>query len=408
VASGEQENPPGSNFCLGCGARLGSACASCDMELSAGSRFCNRCGTPVQGETGVSPHLASPASYTPRHLAEKILTSRAALDQSSMELIEHLFPLVEKVPLLLCSVSRPEAGTSAAQLREIARERYGTRYTEAVLAPLSAEDSGTLLEGLLGTSDVSPRLRELVLAKTEGNPLFMEEVVRSLIALGVLAPDESSGAWRALAAVEEARIPDTIQGVIMARVDRLDEDVKQVLKLAAVIGRSFFYRVLRALAETDRKLDERLAELQGVELIRERRRLPELEYIFKHALVQEATYASILVERRRQLHRRVAECLEELFADRLEEFYGCSPTTTRWPRSGRRRRTIFSRPATKPVGWRPMPRPLRTTVEPSTPTGAPSAIDGTHSSAPCSNARLAKRCSAAANTSRRWSISIGH
>src|SRR5216110_2342711 len=76
----QQENPPGSNFCVGCGARLGSACASCGMELSAGSRFCNRCGAPVQAETRASPRFASPEAYTPKHLAEKILTSRSALE----------------------------------------------------------------------------------------------------------------------------------------------------------------------------------------------------------------------------------------------------------------------------------------------------------------------------------------
>src|SRR5216110_1709851 len=76
----QQENPPGSNFCVGCGARLGSACASCGMELSAGSRFCNRCGAPVQAETRASPRFASPEVYTPKHLAEKILTSKAALE----------------------------------------------------------------------------------------------------------------------------------------------------------------------------------------------------------------------------------------------------------------------------------------------------------------------------------------
>jgi class 3 adenylate cyclase/tetratricopeptide (TPR) repeat protein len=243
-------------------------------------------------------------------------------DQSSMELIEHLLPLVEKVPLLLCSASRPEAGTPAARLREVARQKHATRYTEIVLAPLSAGDSEALLAGLLGTPDVPPHLHQLVLTKAEGNPLFVEEVVRSLAALGVLAKDETRDAWRIRRAVADVRIPDTIQGVIMARIDRLDDDVKQLLKLAAVVGRSFLYRVLGVLADADRELDRHLAELQDRELIRERRRLPELEYIFNHALVQEATYASILIERRRQIHRSVAECVEELLASRLEEFYG--------------------------------------------------------------------------------------
>ena len=243
-------------------------------------------------------------------------------DQSSTELIEHLLPLVDKVPLLLFGVSRPEAGTPAARLRDVARQKHAGRYTEVVLRPLSAEDNDMMLAGLLGTPDVPPRLRELVFTKAEGNPLFVEEVVRSLAALGVLAMDETRGVWRIRRALEDVRIPDTIQGVIMARIDRLDEDVKQLLKLAAVIGRSFFYRVLDALVDTDRALDQHLAELQDVELIRERRRLPEVEYIFTHALVQEATYGSILVERRRQIHQQVARCVEELFLDRLEEFSG--------------------------------------------------------------------------------------
>src|SRR5436309_11171935 len=81
----QQENPPGSNFCVGCGARLGSACASCGMELSAGSRFCNRCGAPVQAETRASPRFASPEAYTPKHLVEKILTLKSALEGERKE-----------------------------------------------------------------------------------------------------------------------------------------------------------------------------------------------------------------------------------------------------------------------------------------------------------------------------------
>src|SRR5262249_22248746 len=76
----QQANPPGSNFCLGCGARLSLTCSNCTTELPAGSRFCNKCGTPVTGEPGAAPRKPSPESYTPKHLAEKILTSKAALE----------------------------------------------------------------------------------------------------------------------------------------------------------------------------------------------------------------------------------------------------------------------------------------------------------------------------------------
>jgi tetratricopeptide (TPR) repeat protein len=244
------------------------------------------------------------------------------VDQSSMELIEHLFPLVENVPLVLCGVTRPDPGKPAARLREVAKLNFAAYYTEVVLVPLSVKESGALFESLLETRGDSPRLRELILAKAEGNPFFMEEVIRSLIAMQVLVRDQPEGAWRPAIPIEQIRLPETIQGVIMARVDRLDENVKHVLKIAAVIGRSFLYRVLHAIAKTDSQPDQHLVELEGVELIRERRRLPELEYIFKHALVQEATYSSILVERRRHLHLRAAECIEELFVARLEEFYG--------------------------------------------------------------------------------------
>ena len=162
-------------------------------------------------------------------------------------------------------------------------------------------------------------MHELILQKAEGNPFFMEEVVRSLIAMKAVVRDKTMGRWRSTQ-LEEISLPDTIQGVIMARVDRLHEDLKQVLKLAAVVGRSFFYRVLKTISEAERELDAHLTNLERADLIRERRRIPELEYIFKHALVQEATYESILADRRRHLHHRVAECIESVFADRLEEF----------------------------------------------------------------------------------------
>jgi class 3 adenylate cyclase/tetratricopeptide (TPR) repeat protein len=241
-------------------------------------------------------------------------------DQSSAELLEHLLSLVEASALLICCVGRPDPDTPAARLRDVAGRKYADRYIAIELSPLGGIESVRLVQNLLAIDERSSRVHELVLKKAEGNPFFIEEVVRSLIAMRAVVREEATGRWRAAAPPEEISLPDTIHGVIMARIDRLDEDLKQVLKLAAVVGRSFFYRVLRTVADAERELDGHLAELQRVDLIRERRCIPELEYIFKHALVQEATYESILADRRRQLHHRVAECIESLFADRLEEF----------------------------------------------------------------------------------------
>lgn len=160
------------------------------------------------------------------------------------------------------------------------------------------------------------------MAKAEGNPFFLEEIIRAMIDLGTLVRDQATGQWQTIANWELTHIPDTLQGVIMARIDRLSGELKNVIKLAAVIGRIFFYRVLRALIPGDCPLDPYLRELQNLEIVREKKRIPELEYAFKHALVQEAAYESILLQKRKEIHYQVGKCIEELFADRREEFYG--------------------------------------------------------------------------------------
>ena len=242
------------------------------------------------------------------------------IDESSVELLEHLLPLVGVVPLLLICTARSEDQDAIGRLRLRARERDDERVTEIELSQLGTSEGERLLEGLIGTS-LSPAERTLILGKAEGNAFFLEEIVRSLIATGALRRDEM-GEWRVPTRLAELTIPDTIQGVIMARIDRLEDDVKEVLKLGSVIGQSFLYRIIRALADEVTELDRDLDELQERELIWKRLRVAELEFVFKHVLVQEATYGSILIERRRELHRRVGECIEALFTDRIDEFAG--------------------------------------------------------------------------------------
>jgi tetratricopeptide (TPR) repeat protein len=190
------------------------------------------------------------------------------------------------------------------------------------LAPLAEADSSQLASNLLEIDHLPPGVRNTIVRKADGNPFFLEEVIRNLIEAGAIVRDPATGSWRATGQVEAIVIPDTIQGVIMARIDRLDEAVKGVLRAAAVIGRIFLYRILKEVRKDDQRLERHLANLTSVELIRERQSLPEPEYIFRHALARDATYESILLGKRRELHARVGQATETLFAGRLEEFYG--------------------------------------------------------------------------------------
>lgn len=243
-------------------------------------------------------------------------------DRSSVELLEHLLPLVREVPLMICCLSRTYSQSPATHLIGVFARDYADRHSEIVINPLSTVDSTQLLRNLLEINDPTSKLVDLILQKAEGNPFFLEEVVRSLIDIGAVEQNVSTGRWQTTRAIEHITIPHTLRGVIVARIDCLTEDTKEVLKIASVIGRSFFYRVLRSVCEDKQGLDVHLEKLQQLELIREKSLFPEVEYNFKHTLTQEVTYESILLKRRRELHHRVGKCFEELFAGRLEEFYG--------------------------------------------------------------------------------------
>lgn len=239
-------------------------------------------------------------------------------DPSSIELAEHLLPLTATLPLLMFFPTRPIVDGPAQRTERVAAELPGSRLHRIELTPLSAAASAELVENLVGRGSLPPALREQILRKTEGNPLFMEEVIRSLASDGVLV--RVGGRWQLTRQPERVQLPDTLHALILARIDRLDEDVKHALKLASVIGRSFFDRVLEAIVEAQASLPDNLAELEHAELIREKQRTPEAEHIFKHALIQEAAYSSILADNRRTIHGQVAQAIERLFADRLDEF----------------------------------------------------------------------------------------
>src|SRR5262249_19011317 len=154
------------------------------------------------------------------------------------------------------------------------------------IAPLTEETAEELLRTLLGVDSSLQPLIRLLIDRTQGNPLYLEESVRSLVETGAL--QGTRGAYRLISAVTAIQVPATVQAILAARIDRLTPDDKRLLQAAAVIGKDVPYSLLEAIAElSEDVLRERLAVLQAAEFVYERDSLPDLEYTFKHALTQD-------------------------------------------------------------------------------------------------------------------------
>jgi class 3 adenylate cyclase/tetratricopeptide (TPR) repeat protein len=198
--------------------------------------------------------------------------------------------------------------------------RWGakTYYTQLRLDPLPVETAGELLDALLGADVRLHPVRELLLERTEGNPFFLEECVRTLIETKVLVGER--GAYRATGAVENIHVPATVQAILAARIDRLPPEDKALLQVACVVGEDVPLTLLQAVAAVpDDVLRAALARLQAAEFLYEAALFPEVEYTFKHGLTYQVAYGSLLHERRRHLHARAAEALEQLAAGRVSE-----------------------------------------------------------------------------------------
>ena len=235
------------------------------------------------------------------------------LDGSSAALVEHLLPIAASGRLLIVALGRSQE-MRVRRLHELgAAALPHDAFLEVALQPLTVSESQRLIRLLLeGDADGIDRTRDMVLYKAGGNPFYLQEVIRALVDAKAIVRDQR-GRWSA-PAHQDMTIPDTVQGVVMARIDRLDERLKGILGVAAVIGRSFFHRVLRAVVDHSDGLDEGLSGLKAANLIADHTAASELAYIFQHALVQESVYESLLLARRRTLHGQVAACIELLFS----------------------------------------------------------------------------------------------
>ncbi|MBU1672005.1 MAG: AAA family ATPase [Actinobacteria bacterium] len=233
------------------------------------------------------------------------------VDGTSEELLARFLDRVAAMPLLLLLLYRPEYVPPWNGRPDVEEIR---------LDQLPRKDSTRMIASLLPGAPVSPELDEFIYSRTAGNPFFMEELARSLVEGGMV---EMEGGLLVLPGDATGPIvPDTVEGVIASRIDRLDAASKRTLQVASCIGRRFSNRLLASvLATPDGGLDGILADLKYMEFIFERSREPEPEHEFKHALTQDVAYGSLLLKKRRELHSAIGRAVEALYPGRLEEHY---------------------------------------------------------------------------------------
>ena len=258
------------------------------------------------------------------------------IDKATEEVVDTLVNAMTEVPLLLVLAYRPESlhawadkahhaqivisrlpsASGAAMVSAVLTKPYASQMT---LEPLSPSHSTALTQNILGTATLPPEIEELIVTKSDGNPLFVEELTRSLMESGVLCLTNVQ--YVLTTSVQTLELPTTVQGVLLARIDRLPEDLKEVLQGASAIGRVFGYPLLAQVMQNGVALAQSLRHLEDLEFIYPTSLAPQQEYSFKHVLTQEAVYGTLLRSKRAAYHEQIGQALETLYLDRLEECY---------------------------------------------------------------------------------------
>src|SRR5215467_4499478 len=231
------------------------------------------------------------------------------IDSETQALLDGLMDSLPTARILFLTNYRPEY-----------QHRWGnkTYYLQLRIDPLPPESAEELLTALLGEDPTLESLRRTLIARTEGNPFFLEESVRTLVETEVLVGER--GAYRIAKAPQAWQIPATAQAILAARIDRLPPEDKRLLQAASIIGKDVPFALLQTIADaSEDDLRRALSHLQAAEFLYEASIFPDLEYTFKHALTHEVTYGGLLQERRRQLHARIVQAIEALYPERLAE-----------------------------------------------------------------------------------------
>ncbi|MHB8642352.1 MAG: ABC transporter substrate-binding protein [Gaiellaceae bacterium] len=228
-------------------------------------------------------------------------------DPTSVQLTETLLDVVEASAVLLVIALRPERDHGSWRLKELAQREYAHATRELALEPLGGDTERELLNALVGDATLPPELESRLLEAAEGNPFYLEELVRSLVDAGAIVDGIGGRRYDHDVAFE---VPATVEKVVLARLDRLTPAHHDVLTAASALGRRFGLPLLEGVLGETQEVQTALHELQRLDLLRAGRRWPQPEYRFKHALIQETAYRTLLAEPRAALHRRAATWLE--------------------------------------------------------------------------------------------------
>jgi class 3 adenylate cyclase len=235
-------------------------------------------------------------------------------DPSSIELFRFLMKGLRSCTLFVITYRSAFRLFSDQELKDL-----DVSYREIRLRDLSALETEEMIKAILKSSDISLELKKCIYEKTEGNPFYLEEVINSLVETNTLVAED--GGWKETGSMLQAEIPSTIEGVISARLDKLEIEKRHLLQQASAIGKVFQYRLLENVILKKERLDDILNGLERLDLIRISALEPEREFTFKHALIQEVAYNRLLKIDRQKIHERIAGIIEEQYRDRLPDFY---------------------------------------------------------------------------------------
>jgi class 3 adenylate cyclase/tetratricopeptide (TPR) repeat protein len=234
-------------------------------------------------------------------------------DAASFKLLKDIIFNFEQ-PSMVIYTTRPHASLFTSHEVEV----IASIYTEIRLGELSPAETEIMVASMLNTDTLPDDLCRLIHQRAEGNPFYLEEILNALVDSNALVFND--GRWQMNRAFKETDIPSTIHGIIASRMDQLGLPDKRILQEAAVIGRAFLYDILKRISVHADEVDAGLYKLERAGLIKPRALHPEMEFMFKHALIQEVSYGSLLRRERQRVHERIGRTIELLYQDRLSEF----------------------------------------------------------------------------------------